>query len=90
MSLKPSDNGKWPSTSMGPIRIRHRSHRSLCHPANIILDLWVELVGKPKWLPLNSGYHDVMRTAPIFCNCCSMADLLEVSVAALPNLDQST
>ena len=24
--------------------------------------LWIELDGKPKWLPLNFGYHDVMRT----------------------------
>ena len=27
--------------------------------------LWIELGGKPKWLPLNSGYHDVMRTVCI-------------------------
>ena len=25
----------------------------------------VELGGKPTWLPLNFGYHDVMRTANI-------------------------
>ena len=25
---------------------------------------WIELGGKSKWLPLNFGYHDVMRTAP--------------------------
>ena len=24
-----------------------------------------ELGGKPKWLPLKFGYHDVMRTSPI-------------------------
>ena len=30
--------------------------------------LWIELGGKPKWLPLNPGYHDVMRTSPIFQN----------------------
>ena len=24
----------------------------------------IELSGKTKWLPLNFGYHDVMRTAP--------------------------
>ena len=29
-------------------------------PSPIIL--WIELGGKPKWLPLNFGYHDVMRT----------------------------
>ena len=27
--------------------------------------LWILLGGKPKWLPLNIGYHDVMRTSPI-------------------------
>ena len=24
--------------------------------------LWISLGGKPKWLPLKFGYHDVMRT----------------------------
>ena len=32
-------------------------------PSPVIL--WVELGGKPKWLPLNSGYHDVMHMSPI-------------------------
>ena len=27
--------------------------------------LWISLGGKPNWLPLNFGYHDVMRTSPI-------------------------
>ena len=27
--------------------------------------LWISLGGKPKWLPLKLGYHDVMRTNPI-------------------------
>ena len=27
--------------------------------------LWISLGGKPKWLPLEFGYHDVMRTSPI-------------------------
>ena len=28
--------------------------------------IWrIELGGNPKWLPLNSGYHDVMHTSPI-------------------------
>ena len=27
--------------------------------------LWISLGGKPKWLPLKFGYHDVMRTIPI-------------------------
>ena len=29
--------------------------------------LWISLGGKPKWLPLKFGYHDVMRTSPIVC-----------------------
>ena len=31
--------------------------------------LWISLGGKPKWLPLKFGYHDVMHTSPIFVNC---------------------
>ena len=27
--------------------------------------LWISLGGKPRWLPLKFGYHDVMRTSPI-------------------------
>ena len=26
---------------------------------------WISLGGKPKWLPLKFGYHDVMRKSPI-------------------------
>ena len=26
---------------------------------------WISLGGKPKWLPLKIGYHDIMRTSPI-------------------------
>ena len=29
-----------------------------------LVTLWISLGGKPKWLPLNFGYH-VMRTGPI-------------------------
>ena len=29
-------------------------------PSQVIL--WMETCGKPKWLPLDFGYHDVMRT----------------------------
>ena len=29
--------------------------------------LCIELGGKPKWLPLNFGYHDVMHTVSIIC-----------------------
>ena len=32
-------------------------------PSPVIL--WIELGGKPKWLPLNFGYHDVMHTGSI-------------------------
>ena len=53
-------------------RTRHRnltrlvSHillTSLLPPSPFIL--WIELGDKPKWLPLNFGYHDEMRTGPI-------------------------
>ena len=34
--------------------------------------LWISLGGKPKWLPLKFGYHDVMRTSPLRApNCLS-------------------
>ena len=32
--------------------------------------LWISLGGKPKWLPLKFGYHDVMRTSPILFFFC--------------------
>ena len=32
-------------------------------PSPVIL--WIELGGKPKWLQLKFGYHDVMRVSPI-------------------------
>ena len=35
-------------------------------PSPVIL--WILLGGKPKWLPLKCGYHEVMRTAPILYN----------------------
>ena len=40
--------------------IRHCSHHFATQP----VILWTELGGKPKWLPLNSGYHDIMHTVP--------------------------
>ena len=46
---------------MGAVRIRH----SILDFATQPVILWIELGGKPKWLPLNFGYHDVMYTAPI-------------------------
>ena len=33
-------------------------------PSPVIL--WIELGGKPKWLPMDFEYHDVMHTAPIY------------------------
>ena len=38
-------------------------HISKLPPTPVIL--WMELGGKPKWLPLNFGYHDVRHTAPV-------------------------
>ena len=32
-------------------------------PSPVIL--WISLGGKPKWLPLEFGYYDIMRTSPI-------------------------
>ena len=52
---------------MGPMRIRHSSHDFRWQSSHS-----VDLAGgggggggKPTWLPLKSGYHDVMRTSPI-------------------------
>ena len=36
-------------------------------PSPVIL--WKELGGKPKWLPLNFGYHVIVRIAPIWLRC---------------------
>ena len=36
-----------------------------CHRPVI---LWTDLGGKPKWLPLNFGYHDIMRRQAPLCN----------------------
>ena len=36
--------------------------------------LWISLGGKPKWLPLKFGYHDVMRTSPIHSICTDRRD----------------
>ena len=46
-------------SQMGPVRIRHCSHHFATQAS------LSELSGKPKWLPLNSRYHDVMCTVPI-------------------------
>ena len=47
---------------MGAVRIRHSIREFATQP----VILWILLGGKPKWLPLNFGFNDVMRTAPIF------------------------
>ena len=44
----------------GPVRIRRSSHD--LPPSPVI----TELGGKPKWLPLDFGYHDVMHTGPMY------------------------
>ena len=45
--------------------IVHTAHivHTILPPSPVIL--WIELGGKPKWLPLIFGYHDEMRMAPI-------------------------
>ena len=47
---------------MGAVRIRHSIWEIATHP----VILWTLLGGKPKWLPLNFEFNDVMRTAPNF------------------------
>ena len=44
------------------------SHDFGWHGSPVIL--WISPGGKPKWLPLKLGYHDVMRTSPI--DTCSL------------------
>ena len=48
---------------MGAIcmRIRHSMREFATQP----VIPWIPLGGKPKWLPLNFGFNDVMRTALI-------------------------
>ena len=48
---------------MGAVRIRHST--CIREIATQPVILWILLGGKPKWLPLNFGFNDVMRTAPI-------------------------
>ena len=45
---------------MGAVRIRHSIREIATQP----VILWILLGGRPKWLPLNFGFNDVMRTAP--------------------------
>ena len=46
---------------MGAVRMRHSIREFATQP----VILWIPLGGKPKWLPLNFGFNDEMRTAPI-------------------------
>ena len=48
---------------MGPARLPYVIVHTILPPSQVIL--WIELGGKSKWLPLNFGYNDVMRTAPM-------------------------
>ena len=47
--------------SMGAVRMCHGIREFATQP----VILWILLGGKPKWLLLNFGFNDVMRTAPI-------------------------
>ena len=42
----------------------HTSKGHTILPPSLVI-LWISQGGKPNWLPLNFGYHDVMHTAPI-------------------------
>ena len=46
---------------MGAVHVRQSIREIATQP----VILWTLLGGKPKWLPLNLGFNDVMRTAPI-------------------------
>ena len=50
---------------MGAVRKRHSIRETAKQP----VILWIPLAGKPKWLPLNFGFNDVMCTAPINVTC---------------------
>ena len=57
----------------------HHSHHFATQGSPMIL--WIELCRKPKKAPLNFGYHDVMRTAPMHrygCACLGTACQLHV------------
>ena len=49
------------SRAMGAVRIRHSIREFATQP----VILRILLGGKQKWLPLNFGFNDVMRTGPI-------------------------
>ena len=56
MKIRKSDSG------LGWGLCEYMVHTILAGSAVI---LWISPGGKPKWLPLKFGYHDVMRTSPI-------------------------
>ena len=56
-----SNGYSFASAPMGAVRIRHSIWEFATQP----VILWILLGGKPKWLPLNFGFNDVKRTAPI-------------------------
>ena len=69
----PPDQSTWMFTEslnhMGAVRIRH----SIWEIATQPVILWILLGGKPKWLPLNFAFNDVMRTATTGPEgCCDM------------------
>ena len=62
---------------MGAVRIRHSIREIATQP----VILWILLGGKPKWLPLNFGFNDVMRTAPIaFSTTCTKGHVVEKAI----------
>ena len=81
---------------MGAVRIRHSLREFATQP----VILWILLGGKPKWLPLNFGFDDVMRTAPILsqltaafppisssCFLCVIAHSLASDLTVVPDGD---
>ena len=59
-------SGPPPQTPLGaqrPPPLQYVIVHTILPPSPVIL--WKELGGKPKWLPLKFGYHDVMHTNPI-------------------------
>ena len=58
---------------MGPVR-EYVIFHTIWGGSPVIL--WISLGGKPKWLPLKFGYHDVMRTSPI--SLCKVVKLTRV------------
>ena len=59
-------------TSTGPVQVRHGSHW-LATLSSHSLDRAGE---QAKWLPLNFGYHDEMRTSPQLCTHTPLRALL--------------